>query len=150
MRAWAPIRVTCWRPLSCRPLRRWSWPLLLYPVLGAAVGLLVHPQFPDNLAVWWFQSVEYFRFKASLDVGTEIRPNFTDVVLMVNLGWFVGLAVLWRSTRVAQEPRRIDPQTLSFAVGAAAFGLVECSPARRGWPGSGGSRRRSPGPAACW
>ncbi len=102
--------------------RRWEWRLALFPVVGALIGLLIHPQFPDNLAVWWFQSIEYFRFKGLLDVGTEIRPNFTDVVVMVNLGWFLGLAILWRSTEVGEERDSGDDLWLTFGVGAGVFG----------------------------
>lgn len=102
--------------------RRWQWRIALFPIVGALVGLLIHPQFPNNLAVWWFQSVEYFRFKGVLDVGTEIRPNFTDVVLMVNLGWFLGLAILWRSSEPSDKPRTDNDLWLTFGVGAGIFG----------------------------
>ena len=44
------------------------------------------------------QSVEYFRRQGALDVGTEIRPNFTDVTLMVNLGFFISVVVLLLTT----------------------------------------------------
>jgi len=101
--------------------RRWRWRLVVYPLAGALIGLAIHPQFPDNLLVWWYQSVEYFRFKGVLDVGTEIRPNFTDVVLMVNLGWFLGLAILWRSTENGGDAPS-DDLWLTFGVGAAVFG----------------------------
>jgi len=77
--------------------RRWEPGLALYPLLGAGLGLVIHPQFPKNLEVWVAQSVDFFLHRAHLDVGTEIRPNLTDVVLLANLGWLLGLAVLWRS-----------------------------------------------------
>ena len=104
--------------------RRWEWRLVVYPLVGALVGLVIHPQIPDNLAVWWFQSIEYFRFKGVLDVGTEIRPNFTDVVLMVNLGWWLGLAILWRSTEISGRPGESTRLALAFGVGAGVFGLL--------------------------
>jgi hypothetical protein len=105
--------------------RRWDWPLLLYPALGAGVGLLVHPEFPYNLTVVWFHAVEFFRFKGTLDVGTEIRPNFTDVTLMANLGWWLGLLVLWRSSEPAvasPSPEESRRPALCFGVAAVVFG----------------------------
>ncbi|MDX1502361.1 MAG: hypothetical protein R3325_08345 [Thermoanaerobaculia bacterium] len=105
--------------------RRWEAPLLLYPLLGAGLGLLVHPGFPDNLVVWWFVAVEFFLLKGSLDVGTEIRPVTTDVALLANLGWWLALAVFWRSTRPeggsGPDRRRA---TLFFGVAALVFSLL--------------------------
>ncbi len=108
-----------------RAERRFEWRLALYPVLGAGLGLLVHPHFPANLAVWWFQAVEFFQVKGALDVGTEIRPNTTDVALLANLGWWLGLAVLWRSTRPGRAPLAdADRAAIAFGVGAAVFGVL--------------------------
>jgi hypothetical protein len=103
--------------------RRWEWPLLLYPVLGAGVGLAIHPQFPHNLTVVWFHAVEFFRFKGELDVGTEIRPNFTDVTLMANLGWWLGLLALWRSAEPAQ-PAGVAPPRDEVRRAATCFGVA--------------------------
>jgi hypothetical protein len=104
--------------------RRWQPALLLYPCLGVGLGLLVHPHFPENLVVWWSVAVEFFLFKGALDVGTEIRPNFTDVVLMVNLGWFAGAVTLWRSAVPAAESPERDRMAESFAVATAVFGIL--------------------------
>jgi hypothetical protein len=79
--------------------RRWDWALPLYALGGTALGLLAHPHFPKNLEIWVLQTFEYFRYRDVLDVGSEITPNYTDVTLMVNLGWALGLAVLWLSSR---------------------------------------------------
>lgn len=103
--------------------KRWEWRLLVYPLLGAGIGLLIHPQFPDNLAVWWFQNVEYFRFKGTLDVGTEIEPMRTDVLLLTNLGWFLGLLLLWRAAQETAPPRRGEA-SLIFGVASLVFGLL--------------------------
>ncbi len=102
-------------------LRRWDLKLMLYPLLGAGLGLLVHPNFPNNLVVWWYQSVEYFRFKGTLDLGTEIEPMRTDLVLLLNLGWLLGLALLWRSTEKTTASGRAEA-SLTFGIAAAAFG----------------------------
>jgi hypothetical protein len=74
--------------------------------------------------VWWFQSIEYFRYKNVLDVGTEIHPNFTEVVLMANLGWFLGMAILWRSSRAEKHPGEHAGEAVCFGVGALVFGIL--------------------------
>jgi hypothetical protein len=81
--------------------RRWEWAFLLYAAAGTGLGLVLHPHFPKNLDIWVLQTVEYFRHRSALDVGNEIVPNYTDVTLMVNLGWMLGLVVLWLSSRRA-------------------------------------------------
>lgn len=107
--------------------RRWEWGLLLYPLLGAGVALVIHPNFPKNLEVWIVQNVQFFLRKGDLDVGTEFRPDFTDVVLMVQLGWLLGLLAFWRSGEPAEKP---DPQDVearaadAFGIAALVFGLL--------------------------
>lgn len=103
--------------------RDWRWRMPLYAVLGTGLALLAHPHFPKNLEVWAVQNVEYFLHKDLLEVGTEIRPNFTDVVLMVNLGWFLGLAALAASTRKDPSLEGVDGR-LADVLGLAtlAFG----------------------------
>lgn len=86
---------------------RWEWELPLWATLGVGLGLVLHPHFPVNLEVWALQSVRFFLEKGSLAVGTEIRPNTTDVTLLVHLGWFAGLVALVLSSR--DEPRPPDP-----------------------------------------
>ena len=105
--------------------RRWEWPLPVYAVAGTAVGLLVHPHFPKNLEIWALQTFEYFRYRSVLDVGSEITPNYTDVTLMVNLGWALGLGVLWLSSRpdptAETQPSGVDlDRRLADAYGVAA------------------------------
>ncbi|HEX2466273.1 MAG TPA: hypothetical protein VHR17_16750 [Thermoanaerobaculia bacterium] len=111
--------------------RRWEWPLPLYAAAGTAVGLLVHPHFPKNLEIWVLQTFEYFRYRAVLDVGTEITPNYTDVTLMVNLGWALGLCVLWLSSRPdpTAETRPSDADldrrlADAYGVAAAVFSVL--------------------------
>jgi hypothetical protein len=105
--------------------RRWPWAALAYAALGVGLGLVLHPQFPHNLEVWAVQNLEYFRLRDVLPVGTEIRPNSTDVTLMVNLGWWLGLLALWRSAApgaaAGDEDRRLA-DVLGLA--AAVFGVL--------------------------
>lgn len=112
--------------------RRWPWRMLLYSWIGAGVGLVAHPHFPKNLAVWWVQNFVFFREKAGLDVGTEIRPNTTDVLLMVHLGLFaVVLVLVWAARRVPSAAAPPEPTAeqgnrlaIVFAIYAGAFGLL--------------------------
>jgi hypothetical protein len=103
--------------------RRWEPGLVLYPVLGAGLGLLVHPQFPKNIEVWVAQSVDFFVHHGALDVGTETRPNPTDAVVLMNLGWFLGLALLWFSARPAAAATEGEARAADvFGVAAVVFG----------------------------
>jgi hypothetical protein len=84
---------------------------------------VLHPQFPANLQVWAVQNLQYFHLKGELDVGTEIRPNFTDVVLVANLGWWLGLLILARSTRPGAPATPQDRDLAeTLTVAAVAFG----------------------------
>lgn len=111
-------------------LRRWPWRMPLYSFIGAGVGLIAHPHFPKNLAVWWVQNVVFFREKSGLDVGTEIQPNTTDVVLMVHLGLFAALLVLLWAARRRPAEQQPEPAAgderlgIALAVYAGAFGLL--------------------------
>ena len=103
--------------------------LLLYPSLGVGIGLIAHPHFPKNIEIWVLQSVEYFRRQGALDVGTEIQPNFTDVTLMVNLGFFISLIVLLLSTverdRGDRDERATNRRAAdAFAIAATAFTVL--------------------------
>ncbi len=110
--------------------RDWRPALVLYPMLGCGLGILLHPHFPKNLDIWLVQNVAFFLDKGTLDVGTEIRPNSTDVLLMVNLGWWLGLLLLWRSTRPGDTtPPGLSNQAFALAKRedrrlADAFGLA--------------------------
>ena len=105
--------------------RRWDFGLALYPLLGAGLGLLIHPHFPKNLEIWVAQSVQYFLLRGSLDAGTEARPNLTDVVLMANLGWLLGLAAVWRAGSPARAAMDREVRAADvFGVAAAVFGVL--------------------------
>src|SRR6185295_852071 len=52
--------------------RRAEWRLVVYPMLGIALGLLVHPHFPANVRVWIVQNFDFFARNETRDAGTEI------------------------------------------------------------------------------
>lgn len=110
--------------------RRFDWKPLLYPGLGCALGLVLHPQFPHNLLIWKVQSLDFFRYRAILDVGNEIAAAPADRLFWQSLSWLLALLVLWR----AAEPRAPAPQAGTAAsterlaglllIAAAVFGLL--------------------------
>lgn len=109
--------------------RRWDWRLPLYAALGAGLGLVVHPHFPKNLEVWVVQSIEFFRLRGELDAGTEFRANASDVALLVNLAWLLGMAALAAAAPPAtapasRPPRRAQVEIETAARAADAFGVA--------------------------
>lgn len=107
--------------------------LFLAPPLGAAAGLVLHPHFPHNLAIWLIQNVQFFRAKDVLDAGTEIRPNLTSVMLQANLGWWLvlllvlGAVIRGRTTAdggAANDAQRDRFTRLAIAFGTAAVVFV--------------------------
>ena len=104
--------------------RRAEWRIMLSPVLGIGLGLLLHPQFPANVRVWLVQNISFYVQNPTTDLGSEILPRTTRDLLLVNLGWWAGLLVLWRSrTRVGppREAHRLRDFTL---LAAFAFGVL--------------------------
>ena len=117
---------------------RWRPEMVMYPVLGALLALWVHPHFPHNLVIWKIQSLDFFRYKAILDVGNEIGAETTDVVLRYNLPWIASLFALWLAggrggalfahyrapdTGVSDRERRRDLAD-AFLLGACVFGVL--------------------------
>ncbi len=120
--------------------RRAEWGLLLYPVLGAGAGLVLHPHFPRNLVIWKVQSIDFFQLKGTLDVGTEIRPHTLGEWLDLNLVWLLATPlVVWLLRRRKSgkptglssggEEGAIDRQIVWW-IGAAVFGLLYVQMAR--------------------
>lgn len=101
--------------------RRPPWRLLIYPTAGVGAGLLLHPYFPDNLLIWWWQNVEFFRLRDILDVGTEIDPESAAMLLLFNWGWFLSLAMLWRSSVPRASDPNGPPAHWYFSIAAVAF-----------------------------
>ncbi len=104
--------------------RRAEWRIAVYPAIGVALGLLLHPQFPANVRVWLVQNVGFFVRNETVDLGPEILPRTTRDTLLLNLGWWAGLVVLWRSRSPIAAPSD-DRRLCDFtALAAAAFGLL--------------------------
>ncbi len=101
--------------------------LVLAPLVGAAAGLLAHPHFPHNLTIWKIQTLDYFRLKDTLDVGNEIQPARTDVLLGNNWGWVVALLVLLVSALGSRAENGDESGSgaanaaLTYGIGAFAF-----------------------------
>lgn len=103
---------------------RVAWRAAAWCALGIAAGLLVHPGFPSNVRIWFVQNVTFFTQNASLDFGPEILPHTTREVLLLNAGWWVTLALLWRSA-VTVEPAANDARAAAFfTLSAVVFGLL--------------------------
>lgn len=115
-------------------LRRADWGLLLYPLCGAGAGLVLHPHFPQNLVVWKVQSIDFFRWKGVLDVGTEIRPHPASELLGLNLVWLLAvplvLCLVAQRDRSDGTQRRASDMLTVLWVATAVFGLLYLRMAR--------------------
>jgi len=108
--------------------RRLEWRLVVYPAIGIALGLLLHPDFPANLHVWVVQNLQFFVTRETVDVGQEIGSRTTRDALLMNLAWWVGLVILWRSRArfgpPSGEARRRDFTLLAAAVFGVLYALM--------------------------
>jgi hypothetical protein len=110
--AWqAPLLlcIACFVALAwLRGQRRWE--LIYLPAAGLALGILAHPGFPDNVAIWSLQNLAFFQQRSVLPVGTEIYG--LDLPGFVRANW-TGLALLAllaasRTTRGAPRPGDLE------------------------------------------
>ncbi|HET8935278.1 MAG TPA: hypothetical protein VFN67_17640 [Polyangiales bacterium] len=92
---------------------RWEWKLLLSVSAGVALGVLVHPSFPDNLHIFWIQNVDFFRLKSQLDIGGEFQPHTTLNLLLLDGVWLSGLAALWLARTSAAVSSTAEPDLAS-------------------------------------
>ena len=74
--------------------------------------------------MWLVQNFHYFLNVDALDIGREIMPRTTKDALLFNLGWLVGLSIIWRG-RSAVSPPSVETRLRDFTLLAAlAFGLL--------------------------
>jgi len=90
---------------------------------GLAAGILVHPNFPNTLGVFWVQNVEVLVRRAwgdaaGFDLGGEFQP-FSVPGLLRYVLWPAALA--GAALAVGWRRRRTDASTLSAALGAGAM-----------------------------
>jgi len=104
--------------------RHWEWRIPVYAIIGAAVGLAIHPNFPSNLKIWTIQNIDFFLLKSQIAVGNEIQPACIATMFSLNLGWLSGLIIFWRSmeTKTVQT-KTVGPECF-FLVNAVAFSLL--------------------------
>ena len=113
-----------WLFVERRESGRWEWRLVAWPACGILLGLVVHPQFPKNLDIWWIQNVLFFFEKSRLGVGNEILAPGIEAIILGNLGIAIALTALWRSGEASDEPRPERKFALFFATTAALFTLL--------------------------
>ena len=103
--AFHALLVLCaaWFVFALVTRRRFEPGLLLYPILGAGAGLLLHPSFPDNLLIWKVQSIDFFRYGDVLDLGLEIGAPTLGELFLPNIAWLAGLLLLVLTTRGSQQ-----------------------------------------------
>jgi len=103
--------------------RTFDWKPAVATLGGIAAGVLVHPQFPDNLKIWYLQNVGFLQFKNVLDTGAETRPPLLRLYAMHNIGWV--LAVV--AAIVLLRPWRNKPSraTLIFGSMTAVFLVLQ-------------------------
>jgi hypothetical protein len=104
--------------------RHWEWRLPVYTIIGVAIGLVVHPHFPSILNIWAIQNIDFFFLKNKFAVGNEIEPASIATILLLNLGWLIGLIIFWRSTE--ESPLQVKPTGFEciFIVNAIGFSLL--------------------------
>ena len=108
--------------------RKLDWKLPASTCGGLAAGVLLHPHFPHNVVVWWYQNVLFFLYKNKVDVGTEIRPPALRDTLLFHLPVVIALIVYWLSSR-ARDDEDARPARY-FLVTAILFAILYVSMAR--------------------
>jgi hypothetical protein len=124
--AWQTLPVLCllWLLQLGLSERRWEWHLLAYPLLGCGLALILHPQFPHNLLVWWVQNVDRYRISLP-DAGGEFGPNELRTALEVNAGWWLGLWFLWRAAKPAADASEPEQRLAGFlGLATVGFGIL--------------------------
>lgn len=55
--------------------------LIVAPAIGLTAGVLLHPAFPASLRVWYYQNIDYYLSSSAVNVGREIFPLSSAVLL---------------------------------------------------------------------
>jgi len=106
--------------------RRIDWRVPALGAAGLALAILLHPNFPNNLALFWIQNFEVlfgtaWAGRAGFDMGPEFRPfmlaHIHRFMLIPALLACFALPLAWRA-------RSRDPLPLAVALVAAGFLLV--------------------------
>lgn len=117
--------------------RRWEWQILASTWSGVVLAVLLHPQLPRNLSVFWVQNVELFRLKGRLDHGPELSPHALDTLVQMDALFWLGLLALAAATArtrmSASDLRPSDParRMASFCwIATASFSVLFASMGR--------------------
>ena len=102
--------------------------MIAWPTLGAALAFLVHPHFPRNLRFWVVQNVQFFSGIDNLDVGNEIYAGGLHQIVVLEIGWWLGLIVLALATTERSESAEAPPEArdrfAAAGIAALAFGVL--------------------------
>lgn len=101
-----------------------DWRAPVASILGTASGILMHPNFPDNLVIWRIVNITYFRMKGQLDVGNEIGPPSLQGAILLNAGVWLALVALAFGTRSGGDPEPDERRfrtAEAYAIGALFF-----------------------------
>jgi hypothetical protein len=99
--------------------------MLLFPLLGAALGLALHPHFPHNLRVFYLQNVLFWRYADQADVGSEIQA--LGLLSWLRFDWplLLGVATLAlsleRTVNVQQSTAHVRESAWFHSAVALAF-----------------------------
>ncbi len=102
--------------------KEWDFKIVIFILLGSLIGLLLHPGFPSNLIVWQFQYIKFLQFHSAMTLPQELFPLTSMDILIQNLGWFVGLWILWQSAERKYD-EKIEPfrEQVFFTINALVF-----------------------------
>lgn len=118
--------------------RRWEWQLVAATWSGVVLAVLLHPQLPRNLSVFWVQNVVLFGLKGQLDHGPELSPYPLDELAQLDALFWLGLLALAASTArigmsTARDARASDPTRRMAAfcwIATACFTVLFASMSR--------------------
>jgi len=100
-----------------------QWRTTAAILAGIALGLIVHPNFPFNLKIWYLQNVVSIQRGAILGMSTEnVRPPI-PLLLAHNAGWFLAAAAALLLVRPWRE--KASREAIFLAIPACVFALMQ-------------------------